>query len=152
MPLVELGTFMEIGERLGRYSPASAERAPRVKPRPASIGPERTRMSHLLGARPKAVAQRGRVVAPLVGVLALVLALFATTAPAGAKARHATKPPADKPAQKHDDAAGQPKDKDQGQAKDEDKNQGQPENKDKDRRQAKVEDKNQGQAKDEDKN
>src|SRR3954454_11229454 len=125
MPLVELGTFMEIGERLGRYSLASAERAPRVKPRPASIGPERTRMSHLLGARPKAVAQRGRVVAPLVGVLALVLALFAMTAPAGATARHATKPPADKPAQKHDDAAGQAKDNHQGQPN-KDNHQGQP--------------------------
>src|SRR3954470_13503094 len=107
------------------------EGSPREPGSDCSIGPERTRMPHFHAARPKAVAQRWRVVAPIVGVLALVLALFATTAPAGAKARHATKPPADKPAQKHDDAAGQPKDKDQGQAKDEDKNQGQPENKDK---------------------
>src|SRR4051794_34344613 len=123
------------------------EGSPREPGSDCSIGPERTRMPHFHAARPKAVAQRWRVVAPIVGVLALVLALFATTAPAGAKARHATKPPADKPAQKHDDAAGQPKDKDQGQgqAKDEDKNQGQPENKDKDQGQPKVEDKDQGQ-------
>jgi hypothetical protein len=109
-------------------------------------------MPHLLAGRPKAVAERWRVVAPLVGVLALVLALFAMTAPAGAKARHATKPPADKAAQKHDDAAGQPKDKDQGQAKDEDKDQGQAKDEDKDHGQAKDEDKKQGQPKDKDDN
>src|SRR3954454_20096590 len=87
-------------------------------------------MPHLLAARPMASARRGRVLAPVVGVLALVLALFAMTAPAGAQARHATKPPAGKPApagtpqapKKDDDQAGKPKDvKDQDKPKEQDK-------------------------------
>ena len=94
-------------------------------------------MPHPLAARPTAVAHRGRVLAPLVGVLALVVALFAMTAPAGAKATHTTKPPAGKPAppayapqdkpadkpaakppaQKPDDEAGKPKDEDKNEGK-----------------------------------
>src|SRR3954454_657424 len=89
-------------------------------------------MPHLLAARPMASARRGGVLAPLVGVLALVLALFAMTAPAGAKARHATQPPAGKPpAQKYDDEAGKPKDvKHQDKPKEQDKP-GKPEDEDK---------------------
>lgn len=58
-------------------------------------------MSHHLAARRSAIAHRGRVIASLVGVLALVVALFATAASAGVRSprpSHATKPPAGKPA------------------------------------------------------
>jgi hypothetical protein len=130
-------------------------------------------MPHLLAARPTAVAHRGRVLAPLVGVLALVLALFAMTAPAGAKATHTSKPPvgkpappayapqdkpADKPAakppaQKPDDEAGKPKDdQNAGKPKDEDKNAGKPKDEDKNAGKPKDEDHNQGKPKDEDHN
>src|SRR4051794_31803498 len=130
-------------------------------------------MPHLHAARPTAAAHRGRVLAPLVGVLALVLALFAMTAPAGAKATHTTKPPAGKPAppayapqdkpadkpaakppaQKPDDQAGKPKgDQDAGKAEDEDHNQRKAEDEDHNQRKADDEDHNQRKAKDGDKN
>jgi hypothetical protein len=54
-------------------------------------------MSHFLAARLSAAAHRGRVVASLVGVLALVAALFAMTAAAGA----ATHPPAGHSTKQH---------------------------------------------------
>src|SRR4051812_24448136 len=54
-------------------------------------------MSHFLAARLCAAAHRGRVVASLVGVLALVAAFLAMTAAAGA----ATYPPASHPTKQH---------------------------------------------------
>src|ERR1700712_267874 len=70
------------GKSSGRRPPAdSAPRAAASR----TTGPERTRMPHL-----PALARRARVLASLVGVLALVVALFATAGTAGA----GTTPPA----------------------------------------------------------
>jgi uncharacterized low-complexity protein len=59
-------------------------------------------MPHFLAARLAAVAHRGRVVASLVGALALIVALFATAATAGARTHTATGPPAKHTTAKHD--------------------------------------------------
>jgi hypothetical protein len=59
-------------------------------------------MPHILAARLSAVAHRGRVVASLVGALALIVALFATAATAGARTHTAPGPAAKHTTAKHD--------------------------------------------------
>jgi hypothetical protein len=93
--------FMERAERQLQEPPASAQGLVADAGIPLSTGPERTRMPPTLAARSQTLGHRGRVIAPLVGVLALVLAVFVMTAPADATAGHGTKPPAGKPASAH---------------------------------------------------
>ncbi|MEA2247722.1 MAG: hypothetical protein QOH46_2251, partial [Solirubrobacteraceae bacterium] len=59
-------------------------------------------MSHFLAARLSAAAHRGRIAASLVGLLALIVALFAVTATAGARTHTPTGHAAKQHAAKHD--------------------------------------------------